>query len=232
MHEILNLVCIAPDTRRYLDPDFIRKTFSIEEKDGLRAIGFKLMYGQATSVELEEDYFGPLADNENIRKINKWLIDNNLSKHAFEHLWQQINNDKEIRIIHLVRKNKLHAYVSLQLAIREENWINKKYYSIKDGLIINKNDLESWFKKGEEFYQFYKDFFKHHNLLEIHYDDLSQNYSQTLKRVFLFLRLHSKGWYTPAITKQNTYKISEIIQNFKEIREYFKNTRWSNYFNE
>jgi LPS sulfotransferase NodH len=231
--EIFNLVTIERDPRRYLDPAYVMETFSTHREDFKKAVIFKLMYGQTTRDELEESYWGPNVSSSiknQIVKINAWLNKEQLPATAFEHLLDQIKRDRDIRIIHLVRHNQLESYVSFQLALREDNWIGETYRTSRQGLHVDREDLERYFKRGKAFFDSYTNLFRHHEMLEITYEDLSFHYADTFKKVCDFLQLKIAKPPVPPIKKQNTREMSEVISNYDAIYEYFKDTRWGEYF--
>jgi len=233
LSEIFNLANIVANPRMYLDPDCVMKKFDIHREAVVKAVGFKLMYGQTSRDELIESSWGPnistLIKNQ-IEQVNAWLIREQLSVNSFEHLLDQVKRDTEIRIIHLVRSNQLESYVSFQLALKEDNWIGAAYKTGQNGLHVHQEDLEWYFRKGEAFSDYYAKLFQQHEMVQITYHDLSTWYAKTLREVLDFLNLGTAENLIPPISKQNTLKISEVISNYDAIYSYFKDTRWGGYF--
>lgn len=234
-NEAFNLVNISKDPETYLDRNYVDKVLSHTPGKPLFASGFKLMYGQALAEELSFDYWGGNV-NERIAKqietIICWLKRKNLPLNSFEHLIDQVCMDKDIRVVHLIRKNQLDSYLSYQLALQQDNWKGAKYNLGGSGkLRIHPEDLLKYFLKGETYYKYYSDLFKGHRVMEVYYNDLSANYARTLKKIARFLSIpHRQVPRRQPIEKQNIHSPDLLIENYDELSYYFKNSTWEEYF--
>lgn len=226
--ELFNHVFIHKNPEKYLDKNIIEDLFS-SNYNKKHVIGFKLIYDQATRIELADDFFYPNIDNFYINYINKWLENRRLSKDSFDHIWTSIKNDNSIKIIHLYRENQLESYISFQLAIIEGKWIDK-VYNLSNQITIDKHRLKKWFENGDQKRQHYKNIFYKHEILDISYSELSNYYVKTISKCFQFLECKVLKNARPQIKKQNNQKIVDIVENYFELKEYFTNTKWSRYF--
>lgn len=233
--EAFNLVNLVEDPETYLDPEYVSRVLKHPPERKLAAAGFKLMYGQAFPEELDQSYWGENINEkiiDRIKGIISWLRDRNLPMNTFEHLIDQIVKDKEIRIIHLVRKNQLESYISNRLAVQEDNWKGSKYTIENLGnLEVDPVELLKYFIKGKTYYSFYNEIFKGHKMLEVHYEEFSSGYPKSMKRILNYLDIRSRVKLsgTP-LQKQNVYRPEMLVKNYNELYAYFKGSEWEDYF--
>lgn len=192
---------------RYKNPySFLDKyCYRIYSKQ-LKAIGFKLMYHD-------------IYKNKNI---------------SFEKL---LNYYPDLKIVHLKRKNLLERFVSQQ-------------YVAKTGeaVAIDKKEWESKSKNISKFYLdsdvLKKDFIyrtsiikeldniilnKGHKYIEIFYEDLQINPKEIADSVLDFLEIDKIELRTKQI-KQSKGHLSENIENYEELKNYFEETEWYQFF--
>ena len=103
-----------------------------------------------------------------------------------------MTDDKNIKIIHLVRENKLRTYVSGQIARKTNQWTRKTNHkiSIEDKQIkIETEDLLEKLKEMKKFEDQTKIQFSGHEFLEISYEDLVSDKNKIMGQVFELLNI-------------------------------------------
>jgi hypothetical protein len=145
----------------------------------------------------------------------------------------------DLKIIHLKRRNYLERFVSDKMvkltgeavAVNKSDWEKASVKANK--VTIDAAICEDDFKWREQMENELEDAFSHsrNSRITLYYEDLNINKITESKRVIEFLNLTPIDLKTNQI-KQNTKKLSERIENFDELKAYFKNTKWESFFNE
>lgn len=165
-----------------------------------------------------------------------------------ERVWRRLLDVNGIRIIHLVRKNELERLVSEERARLLNEWIkpvkknmlgkHKRLNSVSTNkqIYISPEKAERYFDINSELLRRFRADLNRSNFIEIEYDDLlGKNASvSALASVFRFLGLEvldgELAAWKPGTDKQIQAEIDEIVENYSELALYFKNTRYSSFF--
>ena len=140
-----------------------------------------------------------------------------------------LKKQTDIKIIHLKRANFLARHLSLRKAFKTNEWVNTGKKDIKMKLEID--DCREGFEFLENMYGKSKEIFKNHQLIEIFYEDLIDDYAKTIKKLSDFLDI-DYFQATTHLKKQSEAKLSESIINFTELKQAFKETKWKHFFSE
>lgn len=150
----------------------------------------------------------------------------------FSRIWQSIKDQKDIRIIHIKRRNILRTHLSRENAVKTGQWVNtngkethlQSYQLDYDALLNDFVQTRQWELQADSF-------FSAHPMIEVIYEELSENTDEQIRRIQLFLGL-------PEFPVQaQTYKqiqktLSEIIENYEDLKFKFRNTEWSPFFDD
>ena len=226
LDELYNISALAGDLAKLEDPIAIARTaFEPSHDRGVSAVGFKLMYEQATDAELELATWGPDVTQHirgAIRAVSAYLDANPSASMAnLSGVWEFLQQDPALRVIHLRRRHQLEAFVSLQLALREDDWIGDAYSS--RGVRLDSRHCEQWCARGRRLDERYSAMFASHPVLHIDYEALCQDFAGTLTSVFSFLGLSSQA-VEPATRKQRTEGLDTLVENYKKLERTFQNT--------
>jgi len=139
-------------------------------------------------------------------KVN--YVDGKYNK-KWDSLWEYI---KELKIIHLTRKNLIDRALSEFLANKEKNWANEDY---KSEIYIEPNHLLRIIHRSENWQKNARIMFK--GMFEITYEQI-QSQPKRMIELQRYLEL------TPQLLgseqkKQRQYKQSHYIENYSEIRD-------------
>ena len=230
MHgEVFNVSTLCKSIGRIQAPDsFLSKLFNDDYRGWPKAVGFKMMYDQATMRELDPETWGPNIGNrigDDLDTLKERAARASLDiELAFSQVWKRLQQDKSIRIIDLTRDNQFNADVSMQLALMEDSWVNTKYRT--KSLAIDATHLEFWLKRYDKCRAEYASLFRDHNVLELRFEDLSEHYDETVSRVYSFLGLSSPRQLKPPTRRQKTRSNAELITNLDALQRHFRGSKW------
>ncbi|MEM7758247.1 MAG: sulfotransferase domain-containing protein [Cyanobacteria bacterium P01_A01_bin.40] len=158
--------------------------------------------------------------------------------HLNEDEWRQLSEIPELKVIHLKRKNRLSMIVSMKVAFKTSQWgitkeseridvAKKQVYLDYDYLCNSFNDIESWERNTQEL-------FGDSQVKNIFYEDLVSRYDESIKALFDFLAVPEipPSEIKTKHKKQNPEPLSQLIQNYDELKAKFAGTPWSHYFND
>ena len=154
--------------------------------------------------------------------------------HAREENWKQVwnylANEKNLRIIHLKRKNLLGAYLSHERALRTNKWVYRsREMPTNPPMKVDAGQCRTFFEKTREWERQCDILFRDHPKIELFYEQLSNNFRQTILSIQNFLGVNYEN-LTPATYKQARLPLSKDIRNYWELKEEFKGTRWAVFF--
>jgi LPS sulfotransferase NodH len=166
-----------------------------------RAVGFKIFYYHAQS--------------------NNWRS-----------VWPYLQQDQNLHVIHMKRQNLLKTYLSKKKADLTDVWVdtnsdsqNRKPFSVS----LDFKECQETFSQTRAWENEYDAFFGHHKVFEIYYEDLSQDYSKVMQRVFDFLNVDQYP-VKPQTRKQSKRSLSETIENYAELKNQFQGSEWETFF--
>lgn len=139
-------------------------------------------------------------------------------------IWKILDEDKEIKIIHLQRKNLLRVHISRLIAGKTDAWTSREEagLSAEDKKVhINVDDLFSDIEESLDYIKDTNNRFRHHEVLEVFYEDLTANRDHVMEEVFSFLDLPMAD-LTSDLKKQNPEELSALVSNFEEVMNRLK----------
>lgn len=151
-------------------------------------------------------------------------------------VWDLIEEDKGIVIIHLVRNNKIRSYVSKQIGLKTKLWtegVNQpNTLTLEDKKVnIDPRQCIENIEKIDRLESDTKKRFRDHNLIPVSYEELSTDKNATMNRVYKELNVTELEIQTN-LKKQNPEKLQDLVLNYEELRKYLSNTRWDFCFEE
>lgn len=151
-------------------------------------------------------------------------------------VWEFIEEDPNIIIIHLTRNNLLRSLVSKKIGLKTKQWTESLKRPSFIPVDIKKIHLDT--KECEEYFKKIKDYekttnkrFQDHQIIPVTYEELAENKQQTISRIFRDLELQDFS-VVSGMKRQNPETLSELVVNYEELNAYFNNTRWTNFFTE
>lgn len=174
--------------------------------DGIKARGFPLHEEQAS------DYKG-----------KQW-----------KDVWRIIRSMKEIKIIHLNRRNLLGRIISQATARDTQQWTlypNNKPRTKNTTFTIDADHVKEHFQILKKRYQQAKEIFSEHEMIDVCYEELCSDLKSEMVKIQNFLEVPFVD-INPTTQKNPGKNIRETITNYNELKQYFKNTELAEYFDE
>ncbi len=152
-------------------------------------------------------------------------------------IWSLLEDDKDLYIIHLIRRNTLHSQVSCKIAVttgvfgvRSEKQ-NTSYQNNVPNISFEPKKLEETFIRDQQWQNEACKRFKDHPMLEIYYEDVVATPQREYGKIMAFLGLNYHPTSTDFI-KQRTKCMSELVENYDVLKKNFKGTQWEDFFDE
>lgn len=148
-------------------------------------------------------------------------------------LWTDLERMPHLRVIHLVRRNMLRTEVSRKIAESQGTWtgtsFDKEASQRSKTISLNAEALRESFEKTSAWIKDADSRFHEHQVLNISYEELSEDPIGTFQRVTDYLAV---GFVPPKtnLHKQNPESLSHLITNYWELKEQFKGSEWEKYF--
>lgn len=167
-----------------------------------RAVGMKFLYHQLQA-----------------RYAERWSID------ELSGILNELREDKKIKIIHLKRRNRLKVLVSAELARLTKEYVKRdpNNKSPEIPMTLTPEKCTSFFQEIGENETYFETCFQSHETIDIYYEDLISDTKNVCRRVLDLLQVETCDLKSTTL-KQSQKPLSERIQNYKELKQYFKNT--------
>lgn len=148
--------------------------------------------------------------------------------------WDFLLNHRDIKVIHLMRPNLLDCVISHERAVRSGQWIR---IVGRDAAVaqpmpfrIEPRFCHGFFESTTCWMNWAKSAFEQHDVLELEYArDLGSGFQATMTRVYDFIGVAPCSVRVPT-AKQRTLRPSQQIANYAELKDYFRNTPFENFF--
>ena len=149
-------------------------------------------------------------------------------------VWDFIENDKSITIIHLVRKNWLRVLVSQKIGLKTKLWtenIDRPHQISTDEkkVKIDYDECEKAFVKAAFNEQQTRERFSNHPFVEVTYEDLSNDADGVIRNITDILNINYQKVQAKN-KKQNAEPLEELVINFNELKDKFSNSKWEYLF--
>lgn len=147
--------------------------------------------------------------------------------------WDYLTGNKDIHIIHLMRRNVIESWVSLQVALMTGEWARLQGTKPKQQrlppLKLNPQECEAYCNQVLVYSQWAKRAFREHPLLEVEYErDVCGRFSSMMHDIHDFLDVPRRDVQL-VLEKQAQRSISEQISNYSEFKEYFHHTIYEDF---
>lgn len=187
---------------------YVQRCFRRERWES--AVGIKILYHQF------DDCYG-----------QKWGVDDLPS------VLELLTSNKHIRIIHMKRRNRLNTLTSIRVAVITEQWsLRDEAKRVDDVRIkVTAEECEEEFHRIERWERQYDEIFHSHNMIEVYFEDLVSRMDLECNRILDFLGVQRRSLSTPML-RQRTRPVSDIIENYGELKAHFARTEWARFFNE
>jgi hypothetical protein len=146
-------------------------------------------------------------------------------------VWSWVERSSEIKIVHLQRKNLLRNIVSAAVAKRTGKYIHYSGTPSTKAVSLEPLELRRRFERLKRQQDSHREKFRHHQVLELFYEDLVEDFSNQIGNIQRFLNLSVRHDLSGGIRKQNPEPLRDLVTNFDELRGHFEGTEWEWNFN-
>ncbi|MCB0211373.1 MAG: sulfotransferase domain-containing protein [Anaerolineae bacterium] len=151
---------------------------------------------------------------------------------AWMPIWSYLKDRKDLKIIHIKRKNILKTHLSHKRALDNHTWVKTSAPIQKNAaMTLTYEECLKSFQGTIAWEKEYDEFFKDHEMIEVVYENLAKDFQTEMQYVQQFLEVDSKP-LKPATFKQSHGKLSAQIANYDEIKARFMGTLWEKFFEE
>ncbi len=199
--------------------------------DGYPSQGRALQIMQTQPVQFMEKFvFGKHPPH--IQAVGFKLFYYHAQQNLLKPVWEYLRQNKEIRVLHIKRRNILRTHLSRQRAELTDRWANVNGSIEKEEPITLSYEkcLED-FVQTRKWEEEYDAFFADHPMREVVYEDLIASPEQELAAIQNFLGLRFE-LLRPGTFRQSARPLSQVIANFTELKERFANSPWESFFRE
>ena len=149
-------------------------------------------------------------------------------------IWDYLRYDKNLKVIHLKRKNVFQAHVSHKLAEKTKEWISINIRANPwktESIWLDYADCLQIFEQTKYWETEYAKLFANYpdRIHELYYEDLANNTEEVTQKIqdFLGVEHRSLAAYTK---KQSSVPIEQQVVNYLELKTKFQGTEWQSYF--
>lgn len=237
--EVFNLDTLPEENLREALEDpikfFLQKVCKAHRPE-IAAVGFKMFYDHLT-----KDYLQKSVDISNaaprlhkkLTEFSRFVEDNypwEILDERFRTTWEFLRADRSVKVIHLKRRNMLYTLVSLKKAFSTDQWWSLKSSSqITPPIHLEPEECCRYFDKLDNFATEADRAFADHPKIDVTYEDLTAKQEDTLQRIFMFLNVPCVP-VTTRMKKQNLAPLRETVDNYDQLKRYFRKTRWDIFF--
>ena len=141
--------------------------------------------------------------------------------HLSDSEWGKFSKESSFKIIHLVRKNYLRTVVSLAIAGKTNEWLNRKNnVSIGDKRVeLDPKDVVKKIDNIVRQEALTRSRFQNREIIEVAYEELTANPEEEFKRIGEYLDVSGINVSMIPLKKQNPEPLEELIVNYAEVVE-------------
>jgi LPS sulfotransferase NodH len=215
---------------------YLQHKISKAHRADISAVGFKMFYEHLT-----EDYFRKLVDTSDAAEELRMEFSRLASfietsyewptlEARFRAAWEHLIADRSLAVIHLKRQNMLNSLVSLKTAfITRQWWTLKSDGGTGPTVHLDPEECRKYFQKLDGFVDEADKAFQDHPTLDVSYESLVENRQDALGEIFRFLNVPYQDVAT-RMKKQRLIPASESIDNYSQLKDAFRETKWCTFF--
>jgi LPS sulfotransferase NodH len=153
--------------------------------------------------------------------------------HLTEDEWQKFLICKDLKIIHLIRRNRLRTVISLEIAFKTGQWTqsgksNSGEIKVKR-LNLDPSKLLKRLEQIEEGEATARARFRDRQILEVVYEELVQSPTSVFESVGTYLGVNGIDPGQIRLRRQNPETLQQLIINYEEIVAALRHTRFEEY---
>src|SRR6266508_3499674 len=155
--------------------------------------------------------------------------------HITQDEWQKFLTCKDLKIIHLIRRNRLRTVISLEIAFKTGQWTqsgkgNSGEIKVKR-LMLDPSKLIKRLEQIEEGEATARSRFRDRQVLEVVYEELVRSPKSVFESVGAYLGVEGIDPGRIRLRRQNPETLQQLIINYEEVEAALRNTRFEEYLN-
>lgn len=145
--------------------------------------------------------------------------------------WQKFLAYRDLKVIHLVRRNRLKTVISLEIAFRTGRWTKSRNVGapVDKRMHLDPATVLARLEEIEEGEKATRTRFAGREMLEVVYEDLVRAPREGFAAVGAFLGVSDLDPERIRLKKQNPEPIQRLITNFEEVEAALRNTKFEEY---
>lgn len=185
-------------------------------------------YQQNPAQFLEEEVFHPFPPE--ITAVGFKLFYYHAQDDSRQSLWPYLQQQTDIKIIHIKRRNILKTHLSRQRAEQTDRWFNLSgEREAQKPLTLDYQSCLDDFGQTRRWEAEFDQFFANHDVLELIYEELARDSAGQMAQVQAFLGVTPQP-LAPETYKQSHKPLSEAIANYDTLKAQFAGTEWASFF--
>lgn len=158
----------------------------------------------------------------NIKAVGLKLFYDYREMDNFKNAFEALANDRSIKVIHLVRENKLEQFVSYKRAWRDLEWsANPRNRDYVTKVKVDIHEYSNFVNENEIQRKMALEMFEGHEFIDLTYEELTNSGQRCLLRIQEFLGVKVSPLFT-ALEKQNDKPLKEVVENWEEVNAMIK----------
>ena len=238
LSEIFNLDSLGPAKLKIVLKDPLKYFKNEVYRSRHSSVCFKLFYYHARPEILDRDFQNWLLKDahSSLHKKISVFYDFVHSKYdtaslgkKFNKVWEEIQKNKNIKIIHLVRQNKLQSLLSLKVAYKTNVWNSTKDSISNPKIALEKDECLRYFQQTAEYEKQICAMFESHQFLPVTYEDFVKNRESELEKISDFIGIELQNTNSK-LKKQASMPMIKQISNYDILKKLFQGTEYDQYF--
>ena len=153
--------------------------------------------------------------------------------HLTDDEWQKFLACKDLKIIHLIRRNRLRTVISLEIAFKTGQWTqsskaNPSEIKVKR-LLMEPSKLIKRLEQIEEGEATARARFRDRQVLEVVYEELVKSPKSVFESVGIYLGVNGIDPAQIRLRRQNPETLQQLIINYEEVAAALRNSRFEEY---
>jgi LPS sulfotransferase NodH len=154
--------------------------------------------------------------------------------HLTEEEWQKFAACRDIKIIHLTRRNRLRTVISLEIAFKTGHWTKSKDLGEPREKCIRLDPIKllQGLEQIEAGEVATRGRFSNRPILEVVYEELVKSPIEVFEAVGAYLGVRGIEPSKIKLKRQNPEALRQLILNYDEVEAVLKKTRFADYLND
>jgi len=150
----------------------------------------------------------------------------------FSEVWNYLRDDRDVRVVHMRRRNILKQYLSLRIAHATDVWsVTTTPVHEPAAIRLDAEECGRHFKFVRDAEAACARIFEYHHVLDVFYEELAEHQDRAMASVQDFLGLRREKLRT-TLVRQRKPALPRAIANFEDLRGAFIGTQWEPFFHD